>query len=251
MRNLIVLMIALLVCGPAWGQSNCRDISAGGFIQPDEILMQTANGYIACKVVKAQPTPKIDVVPPTNAPLPASPVASARAPMPEPAKTSVNHGDWSTPLVQVAAGYQYNSVNGSTSVNGFAFSTSRVNTNGAFTQVIFNVNRFVSPVGSFDISYKNEGGSNYLLTYLGGIQAYPLSHGRWSPFARAMFGAGTLHVSGYQSETGFSWQVGGGLDWHFGREGRLALRLGTFDYARTTKSGVNLNSLKIGTGIVF
>jgi hypothetical protein len=251
MRNLIVLAIVpLSFAGPAWGQSNCRDISAGGFIQPDEIIMQTAYGYVACKVVKAPVAAKTDAPSSTPA-MAAPPVAPAKGPLGEPARTTVNHGDWSTPLVQVAAGYQYNSVNGSTSVSGFSFSTSRVNTNGAFTQVMFNINRYISPVGSFDISYKNEGGSNYLLTYLGGVQAYPLSHGRWSPFARAMFGAGTLRVSGYSSETGFSWQIGGGLDWHFGREGRLALRLGTFDYARTSKDGVNLNSLKVGTGIVF
>jgi hypothetical protein len=176
-----IALLALLMFASTRGQSGCRDISAGGFVQPDEIIMQTANGYMACKVVKAKPVPQNDAPPST--PITAAPASPAKAPLPSQPRT--NHGDWSTPLVEMASGYQYNSVNGSTSAEGSGFSTSRVNTNGAFAQVIFNVNRYISPVGSFGISYKSEAGPNYLLTYLGGIQAYPLSHGKWSPFARA------------------------------------------------------------------
>lgn len=163
-----------------------------------------------------------------------------------------NFGQSRAPKVQVATGYQYNSVN----FSGYGYYTSRVNTSGVFVQLMMNLNRYVSPVVNVDISYKYVYGSNYLLTYLGGVQTYPLSHRQWSPFGRMMVGAGTLHTSGAgagvaSSATGFAWQVGGGLDWRPRRESRMALRLGTFDFARVSKYGISANSLKIGTGIVF
>jgi hypothetical protein len=249
MNKAIMLAAFLCACaGTAWGQSNCRDIASGGFIQPDEVLMQTQNGYVACRVMKIAVAAKNEamVTASSSAPAP-SPTEPARAPL----GVQPSGNSDKSPLVQIAAGYLYNSVNFSGNVSGLAFSTTRVNTSGAFAQVMVNVNRYLSPVGNFDMSYKSYDGSNYLLTYMGGVQAYPLAHGRWSPFGRIMFGAGTLHVSGLGSATGFAWQAGGGLDWKVGRESRLTLRLGTFDWARLSKNGVNANSLKVGTGIVF
>ena len=231
-------------------QNRCRDIAAGGFVQPDETIVQTQSGWVACRAGNSADAAKnVKAALPTSDPVPTT-MPAARAP--HGVQPTYKDQRWNTPRVQVAAGYQYNSFNVSTSIFGFNVTSGRVNTNGGFAQVLMNLHRYVSPVGNVDISYKSITGSNFLLfTYLGGVQAYPLSHRMWSPFGRFMLGAGTAHVSGSASETGFSWQLGGGLDWKPRSEGHMALRLGTFDYARWSKNGVNLNSLKVGAGIVF
>lgn len=263
---LVATLSASAVVATAQNQQNqqnqtCRDISAGGYIAPDEVIMQTQSGYVACRVFKLLPAAAKNETVPAPAPVPAPPPVSAPAPAPTPVPATMagfgvlgasNFGQSRVPKVQVATGYQYNSVNFSGNAYGYLFSTNRVNTNGAFVQLMMNLNRYVSPVGNVDISYKNYNGANYLLTYIGGVQAYPATHGQWSPFGRAMFGAGTLHICcGSGSWTGFAWQVGGGLDWRPRRESRMAVRLGTFDFARVSKYGINANSLKMGTGIVF
>lgn len=253
MKKAIVLVGILAVSAVAATAQNqsCRDIVSGGFIQPDEVIMQTQTGYVACHFTKVTTVAKNEAPAPTPDPA-ANPIAPAKGPLGvQPVNNYNSPQGKEAPLVQVAAGYQYNSVNFSGNVSDFSFSTTRLNTNGAFGQGMVNFNRYVSAVGSVDVSYKSDEGTNYLLTYLGGVQAYPLRHGKWSPFGRFMLGAGTLHVSGLGSETGFAWQVGGGLDWKPRGEGRFALRLGTFDFARVSKDGINANSLKIGTGIVF
>jgi hypothetical protein len=253
MKKVLILLGILsvsTVAATAQSQKSCRDISAGGFIQPDEVIMQTDQGYVACRIVKPDATAtKVEKAPvPTPDPAP-TPIPSARAPLA--VQPLSNHEEWKAPIVQVAAGYQYNSVNFSGNVSDITFSTTRLNTNGVFAQVMVNFNRYVSAVGNVDASYKSYEGSNYLLTYVTGVQAYPVRHGKWSPFGRFMVGAGTLHVSGLGTDTGFAWQVGGGLDWKPMREGRMTFRLSTFDFARVSKDGINANSLKIGTGIVF
>jgi hypothetical protein len=247
----VIMLVGILsasAIGATAQNQNCRDIAAGGFIQPDEVIVQTQSGYVACRVTKV--TTVVNSAVPAPAPAPtANPIIPAKAPLSaQPTYNgNNNYQEREAPLVQVATGYQYNSIN----LSGYGGSTNRLNTNGMFAQVMMNFNRYVSAVGNVDVSYKSYQGSNYLLTYMGGVQAYPLSHGRWSPFGRFMLGAGTLHVSGAGSATAFDWQVGGGLDWKPKGEGRMAIRLGTFDFARWSKDGFNLNSLKIGTGIVF
>jgi len=249
MKKAIILVGILSVSAVATiaQNQNCRDIAAGGFVQPDEVIMQTQSGYVACPVIKVAAAKS--EVPASTPSAAANPVEPAKGPLGGPPVKNPNSNSqgWKAPLVQVATGYQYNSVN----LSGYGGSTNRLNTNGMFAQVMMNFNRYVSAVGNVDVSYKSYQGSNYLLTYMGGVQAYPLSHGSWSPFGRFMLGAGTLHVSGAGSATAFDWQVGGGLDWKPKGEGRMAIRLGTFDFARWSKDGFNLNSLKIGTGIVF
>jgi hypothetical protein len=107
---------------------------------------------------------------------------------------------------------------------------------------------YLAVIGDVDAIYKSQ---VYLFTYAGGVQANPIGHRDWTPFVRATIGAGTIHVQNYGTTTGFAWQFGGGLDYHFHREGRLGLRLLQFDYGQVRKQGVSLNSIKLGTGITF
>ena len=252
--NKVIMLVGLLslsgLAASAQDQNTCRELTGGGAIQPDEVAMQSQSGtLVACRNVKPAPTSEAMAPESAPAPNPGAPVRAARVVPFAVQHRSRSTGDWYTPTVQFGVGYQYNSLNAS--APGYGISTSRVGTNGGFAQVMVNLNRYFSPVGSVDFSYKNVQGANYLLTYVAGVQGYPLSHNRLTPFGRAMVGAGTVHITGLPSETGFTWQAGGGVDWRFGRERRMSLRLATFDYARWSKSGLYFNSLKIGTGIVF
>jgi hypothetical protein len=116
-----------------------------------------------------------------------------------------------------------------------------------------NVSPYLAVIGDLDFITKSSSytGRVSLITYGGGVQAYPIRHGAWTPFVRATVGAGTIHVQGYGTATGFAWQFGGGLDYHFHRESRFGVRLGQFDYGQVKKYGASLNSIKLGAGIVF
>jgi hypothetical protein len=283
MRTKIAVAVPLLLSlsAVAFGQTQvqCRPLQPNDFLGPDESIVGSGGNAMVCHsvvVAKVQPapSPRADATPASPAPAAAIGGSIGRRAI--------------APSLQVAVGYQYDSVNFSDSAYGY--SSSRINTNGVFTQVIGNVSRYVSVVGNVDAIYKNVPltvsdfskpvivnnqtigygtktmpGHDYLLTYTGGVQAYPLSHRDLAPFVRGTFGAGTLRlvvpvqycgVACYVTSlpfttTGFAWQIGGGLDYRLKREGRLSLRIGQFDYSQLRKNGVSINSLKIGAGLTF
>jgi len=240
--------ILLVYSGAAFGQedvkpqSQCRPLQSGDFIASNEYIVGSGKNMMVC-----QQTAKVAAVQ-TAADRPAAVLRSDATPAPAPAGVGpkvgpgLTHG--TTPRVQFAAGYQYDSVN----LTGYGFSTSRVNTNGAFMQVMGNVSPHLAVIGNVDAIYKSQ---VYLFTYGGGVQTNPIGHRNWTPFVRGVIGAGTIHVQGFGSATGFAWQMGGGLDYHFRRESRLGVRLLQFDYGQVKKYGLSANSLKLGTGITF
>jgi hypothetical protein len=101
-------------------------------------------------------------------------------------------------------------------------------------QVMGNVSPYLAVIGDVDAIFKSSSytGRVSLFTYGGGVQANPIGHRNWTPFVRGVIGAGTIHVQGFGSATGFAWQMGGGLDYHFRRESRLGVRLLQFDYGQ-------------------
>ena len=265
--------ILLLCSGGAFGQadvkpqSQCRPLQSGDFIASNESIVGTGSNMMVCshpaKVEAVQPAvvqpavvqpavvqPAV-VQPAVVRPAAVQPIAlstSDATPAPAVAGVGPRGGPrvtpGSAPLVQFALGYQYDSVN----LSGYGSSTSRVNTNGVFIQAKRNVSPYLAVIGDVDAIYKSQ---VYLFTYAGGIQANPISNRDWTPFVRATIGAGTIHVQNYGTTTGFAWQFGGGLDYHFHKERRLGLRLLQFDYGQVRKQGVSLNSIKLGTGITF
>jgi hypothetical protein len=279
---LIGILSASAVAASSQNQSNqqnqtCRDISAGGYIAPDEVIMQTQSGYVACRVFKLLPGgAKNETAPPPAAapnPAPAPPPARAPAAWVLGGAPLTKHA----PHLQAAFGYQYDSVN----LSGSGYSSARANTNGAFVQVIGNLSANLSVIGNVDAIYRNipiitvdssgntgrVSGHDYLLTYTGGVQAYPMGHRNWMPFVRSTFGVSKIHLlwpyqyscgataycvggAGFDA-TGFAWQIGGGVDYRLRRESRLAVRLGQFDYGQMKKYGVNVNSFKLGGGLTF
>ncbi len=265
--------ILLLCSGAAFGQadvkpqSQCRPLQSGDFITSNESIVGTGSNMMVCShpakaeavqpavvqpaVVRPAAVQPVAVQPAVVQPTKVLPIAlstSDATPAPAVAGVGPRGGPRVTsgtaPLVQFALGYQYDSVN----LSGYGLSTSRVNTNGVFIQAKRNVSPYLAVIGDVDAIYKSQ---VYLFTYAGGIQANPISNRDWTPFVRATIGAGTIHVQNYGTTTGFAWQFGGGLDYHFHKERRLGLRLLQFDYGQVRKQGASLNSIKLGTGITF
>ncbi len=265
--------ILLLCSGAAFGQadvkpqSQCRPLQSGDFITSNESIVGTGSNMMVCShpakaeavqpavvqpaVVRPAAVQPVAVQPAVVQPTKVQPIAlstSDATPAPAVAGVGPRGGPrvtpGSAPLVQFALGYQYDSVN----LSGYGLSTSRVNTNGVFMQAKRNVSPYLAVIGDVDAIYKSQ---VYLFTYAGGIQANPISNRDWTPFVRATIGAGTIHVQNYGTTTGFAWQFGGGLDYHFRKERRLGLRLLQFDYGQVRKQGASLNSIKLGTGITF
>src|SRR6266403_1905152 len=265
--------ILLLCSGAAFGQadvkpqSQCRPLQSGDFITSNESIVGTGSNMMVCShpakaeavqpavvqpaVVRPAAVQPVAVQPAVVQPTKVLPIAlstSDATPAPAVAGVGPRGGPRVTsgtaPLVQFALGYQYDSVN----LSGYGLSTSRVNTNGVFMQAKRNVSSYLAVIGDVDAIYKSQ---VYLFTYAGGVQANPISNRDWTPFVRATIGAGTIHVQNYGTTTGFAWQFGGGLDYHFRKERRLGLRLLQFDYGQVRKQGASLNSIKLGTGITF
>ena len=265
--------ILLLCSGAAFGQadvkpqSQCRPLQSGDFITSNESIVGTGSNMMVCShpakaeavqpavvqpaVVRPAAVQPVAVQPAVVQPTKVQPIAlstSDATPAPAVAGVGPRGGPRVTsgtaPLVQFALGYQYDSVN----LSGYGLSTSRVNTNGVFMQAKRNVSSYLAVIGDVDAIYKSQ---VYLFTYAGGVQANPISNRDWTPFVRATIGAGTIHVQNYGTTTGFAWQFGGGLDYHFRKERRLGLRLLQFDYGQVRKQGASLNSIKLGTGITF
>jgi hypothetical protein len=245
--------ILLLCSGAAFGQadvkpqSQCRPLQSGDFIASNESIVGSGSNMMVC----AHPAKVETVQPAVVQPIKVQPIAlSTSDATPAPAVPGVGSGvgprvmPGAARRIQFALGYQYDSVN----LSGYGLSTSRVNTNGVFMQAIGTVSPYLALIGDVDAIYKSQ---VYLFTYAGGVQANPIGHRDWTPFVRATIGVGTIHVQNYGTTTGFAWQFGGGLDYHFHREGRLGLRLLQFDYGQVRKQGVSLNSIKLGTGITF
>ena len=252
MMKLAWTAAALLLCsGAAFGQADakpqdqCRPLKPGDFIGSNESIVGSGSNMMVCARPAREETVQPVAVSKSDAnPEPAGAVGPRVSPKRAPRVTS-----GAERRVQFAGGYEYDSMN----VSGYGSSSPRVNTNGVFLQAMGNVSSYLAVIGDADGIYKKDPtlGSLYLITYTGGAQAYPVSHGNWAPFVRGTAGAATIHVQGSGNTTGFAWQMGGGLDYHFHRESRLGLRLGQFDYGQMRKNGVSINSIKIGAGITF
>jgi len=242
----------------------CRLLDgSNNFLQPNETLLKVGDSWQVCHAIvetgktetaaaPAAPAPVIYVVSPTPTPTPTP------APAPAPISTQPVSAARPNRLLAVrrasfSTGYLFTSV----AIGGYGATTPHFSTNGGFFQPVINVNQYVGVVTNIDGIYKHEGtGMNdFLLTYGGGVQGYPLGR-RYSlvPFGRVVLGAGTARINalfGPGTYTGFDWQVGGGADWRPRKEGRFGLRLGQFDYGRVSKYGFSVSQIKVGAGINF
>jgi hypothetical protein len=163
-----------------------------------------------------------------------------------------------TPVVEVGGGYQFRSFDQPFS--------SRLNENGGFFTADFNLNRWLGAAAEVDATRIDQGVNGTWNDYgfMFGPQIYPLGHHRLTPFVHVLFGASHVHffapAAGGNSallatDTAFSYEGGGGLDWDFARH--VGIRLAEFDYERQYffggGSGGNpaQNNFKFSAGILF
>ena len=244
----------------------CRALDGSSqYIQPNETLFKVGDTWEACHaVVEAEkvsapvPAPVIYVASSAPAPVPAGPapvpcvVSPAPAIMPtQPVPAARPNGLLAVKRAGFSTGYLFTSA----ALGGYGLTFPHVSTNGVFFQSVININQYVGVVSNIDAIYKGGYGYNdFLLTYGGGVQGYPLGR-RYSvvPFGRVVLGAGTAHIPDVfpGTHTGFDWQVGGGADWRPRKEGRFGIRIGQFDYGRVSKYGISVSQIKVGTGINF
>jgi len=82
-------------------------------------------------------------------------------------------------------------------------------------------------------TYNSSGPFTRIYSYLVGPRLYPIGHHKLTPYIHGLAGAATFVFPADfgPSETKFSFEVGGGVDWAVGKH--LAIRLGQFDYQQT------------------
>jgi hypothetical protein len=163
-----------------------------------------------------------------------------------------------TPVLEVGGGYQFRSFD-----QPFA---SRLNENGGFFTADFNINRWLGAATELDATRIDQGVNGTWNDYgfMFGPQIYPVGHHRLTPFAHVLFGASHVHVflpatstqpSATITDTAFSFEGGGGLDWYFARH--VGIRLAEFDYERQYFFGGGgpgnpvQNNFKFSAGVVF
>jgi Outer membrane protein beta-barrel domain len=163
-----------------------------------------------------------------------------------------------TPALEVGGGYQFRSFD-----QPFA---ARLNENGGFFTADFNLNRWLGAAGEVDATRIDQGVNGTWDDYgfMFGPQIYPIGHQRLTPFVHVLFGASHVRVSApaaggspalLETDTAFSYEGGGGLDWYFGRH--VGIRLAEFDYERQYFFGGGSNgnpvqnNFKFSAGIVF
>jgi len=153
---------------------------------------------------------------------------------------------YSGPRVEVNGGYTYRSFEA-------PGGGPRINFNGWDAGAAFNVNSWVGVAADIDGTYASpQNISVHFYSYMFGPRIYPLGHHKITPYAHALFGVADIVIpSSPPSNSEFSWEVGGGVDYSVGSH--LAIRLGEVDYERTSNFGGNpdQNNFKYKGGIVF
>ena len=154
----------------------------------------------------------------------------------------------------IFGGYQYLHVSSGTSgVNGF-------NLNGWNGALSGYFNRYLGLTADFSGTYgtpsfQGVGVSTHVYTYMFG-PVVRANAGKLEPFAHALFGG--THISGAvssggvsvsSSDSGFSWALGGGVDYKF--LPHIAIRVGQFDFLQTHISGNSQNNFRYSGGVVI
>ena len=151
----------------------------------------------------------------------------------------------------IFGGYQYLHANsGVSGVGGF-------NLNGWNGAVSGYFNRYLGLTADLSGTYgtpsvQGVGVSTHLYTYMFGPVVRARA-GKLEPFAHALFGGAHISASvngaGSTSDSGFSWALGGGVDYKF--LPHIAIRVGQFDFLQTHISGDSQNNFRYSGGVVI
>jgi opacity protein-like surface antigen len=156
------------------------------------------------------------------------------------------------PIADVGGGYEFRGWN-------LAFEP-LLKMNGWFATGDFNFTNRIALAADVSGTY-NHGGNGFanttIYTYQFGPRIYLLGHHRISPFVHGLFGLSRGSASfeppcpcAIPSDTGYTWDAGGGVDLAF--RNRWALRLqGDYDQTQLFGGGPNQNNFKFGVGVVY
>jgi opacity protein-like surface antigen len=169
------------------------------------------------------------------------------------------------PRVQVFGGYQFVHANSGINIGGldsFALNGWDASLSGYFGRYLGFTADFAGTYGTPKTVVPQIGriGVNTdLYTFMFGPELRAANKSPFQPFAHALFGAahvkGAVSVSGVggvsisDSNTGFAWAAGGGLD--FKLLPLIGLRLAQIDYLQTRVGGNNQNNFRYSGGIVL
>jgi len=168
------------------------------------------------------------------------------------------------PSAEIFGGYQYFHANSGISFSGFdnfslngwegalsGYFNRYVGITGDFSGVYGSPSINIPPVGSISIH-------THMYTFMFGPTVRVANASPIQPFAHALFGGahltGSVNIpvvggSASDSDTGFAWAAGGGLD--FKALPFLAVRVGQFDFVQTHIGGDNQNHFRYSAGVVL
>jgi hypothetical protein len=121
---------------------------------------------------------------------------------------------------------------------------------------VARLNRKIGVVGDFDVHRNNEIATTDLIGYRVGPRIYGHHGTRLTTFGHFLVGGGQLKqsvtfngVTSSQSINGFSMLAGGGMD--VGIKPWFAIRIGQVDYDYFRFSGIGVDGIRVGGGVVF
>jgi len=169
------------------------------------------------------------------------------------------------PRVEVFGGYQFVRANSGIQIGGldsFALNGWDASLSGYFGSYLGFTADFAGTYGTPKVSIPQIGqiGVNTdLYTFMFGPVVRAANKSPFQPFAHALFGAahvkGAVGVTGIgglsisDSNTGFAWAAGGGLDVKL--LPLIGVRLGQLDYVQTRIAGNSQNNFRYSAGIVL
>jgi peptidoglycan-associated lipoprotein len=159
-----------------------------------------------------------------------------------------------TPVLEVGGGYQYRSLD-----QPFA---PRLNMDaGFFFTADYNINNWLGAAVEVDGTHTNQGLNGTFNDYgfMFGPQVYPVGHHHLTPFFHILFGGSHISVSVpagpggpafTTSDTAFSFEGGGGVDWYLTKH--VGVRVAELDYEQQRFFGANpvQHNYKFSAGFV-
>lgn len=162
------------------------------------------------------------------------------------------HGSFAqdTPKADVALGYSYLHLNGSSGVSG-------INSNGISGSIAYNVSGLVGLVADFGVDHGSVSGAGVTASsYMLGPRFSVRSNDKFTPFVQALFGGGHVNsatagpTTVFHGLNAFAFSLGGGTDFGIAKNGKVALRP-QFDSIGLHDAFCTTNPERISAGIVF
>lgn len=234
--------------------------------------MKKLAGTLVCiAVLCAAPIIASAQEPPTQAPAPQAPVPQATAPTAEessstpsstpPARPAEQYNTRATPTLEISGGYSYRAYSPTPSTT--------MKLNGGFVSVDYNLLSWVGIAAEGSATVRKEGaqslGTSQTLTIFTGLvgpQIYPLRHRKLTVFTHILMGDGYYYTkapafggfsANVTTNSGFAWEVGGGMDVRIKKH--WSIRLIEGDYGETSFSLASANSHQVGyrisAGVVY